>query len=185
VSLMEFIAAMTSALVWPILVGLAVVLFQRELRLWLAERPTKMKVGPVEAEWPRVLSHVERDLEQAGVPPPTELAVAGQLSDHLAEVSESSPMVAITEAVDAVDRRLRQGLSQASIAAPEQLGLTRLARLAREHGLIRPETEEAVAGLAVMRNLAVHGRAVSTQQARDFLALADGVLFALDRDLRQ
>jgi len=56
--------------------------------------------------------------------------------------------------------------------------------MAREHGLISAGTEEAVAGVAVMRSLAAHGTTVSSAQARDFVTLAGAVLYVVDRDLR-
>jgi hypothetical protein len=44
-----------------------------------------------------------------------------------------------------------------------------------------PKTAQAVEGLAVLRNMAAHGRSndVSAARAKDYLALVDAVLFAL------
>ena len=66
------------------------------------------------------------------------------------------------------------------------LGAVRLARLALEHGLITPETENAIVGVTTLRNLAAHGRDedISVERAMDYLALVDGVLFAIRQNSR-
>jgi hypothetical protein len=60
------------------------------------------------------------------------------------------------------------------------MGSRTLARLARERGLISDETLTAIDGLAVLRNLTFHTNAdIGVDRARDYLALADAVLYAL------
>jgi hypothetical protein len=56
-----------------------------------------------------------------------------------------------------------------------------LAPLARNRGLISDETATAVEGLSVLRNLAAHSPAddIGAERARDYLALADAVLYAM------
>lgn len=55
-----------------------------------------------------------------------------------------------------------------------------LARMARQRDLISDETLAAIEGLSVLRDLTVHvGSEISVDRARDFLALADAVLYAL------
>ena len=55
-----------------------------------------------------------------------------------------------------------------------------LARLARQHDLISDETLAAIEGLSVLRNLTAHvGGEIGVDRARDYLALADDVLYAL------
>jgi hypothetical protein len=55
-----------------------------------------------------------------------------------------------------------------------------LASLVRERGLISDETLTAVEGLSVFRNLTAHGGGdIGTDRAREYLALADAVLYAL------
>jgi hypothetical protein len=50
-----------------------------------------------------------------------------------------------------------------------------------QHGLITAETQGAIEGLIVMRNLAAHEgqEDVSPQRAHEFIALAQGVLCAI------
>ena len=50
-------------------------------------------------------------------------------------------------------------------------------------GIITAATEEAVIGITVMRNLAAYGRKdVRAEEAADFFALVDAVLYAIRRD---
>src|SRR5262249_2833315 len=65
----------------PTLVGILLIAFRRELADWMKQRPMRLKVGPVEAEWPRVRSSVELDLEQAGVPPTLASGTGGLLHE--------------------------------------------------------------------------------------------------------
>jgi hypothetical protein len=62
----------------------------------------------------------------------------------------------------------------------------RLAEVAREHGLITAETQDAIEGLSVMRNLAAHGgqEDISPQRAHEFIALAQGVLYAIHANVK-
>jgi hypothetical protein len=47
--------------------------------------------------------------------------------------------------------------------------------------LITAETQDAIEGLSVMRNLAAHGKQddLSPQRAHEFVALSQGVLYAI------
>jgi hypothetical protein len=62
----------------------------------------------------------------------------------------------------------------------------RLARLAAQHGLLSKKSLQAVETITVLRNLVVHGRGreITNEQAEEYLALADAVLFAIRQDRR-
>lgn len=74
-------------------------------------------------------------------------------------------------------------LAAADVSAEQtsRAGAVRLARLARQAGLVTPETVKAIEGLSVMRNLAAHGsaREISSERAMEYLALVDAVLYTL------
>jgi hypothetical protein len=67
------------------------------------------------------------------------------------------------------------------------LGATGLARRAVQHKMITSSTAERWKGIAVLRNLSAHGRAseLTEDRALDYLALVDGVLFAIRRDAKE
>jgi len=60
-----------------------------------------------------------------------------------------------------------------------------LAHLAVERGLISSLTLNAIQGVAVMRNLAVHGprREITSAQVDEHLALVESVLFATRQNI--
>jgi hypothetical protein len=73
VSWMEFVAELMSALAWPITALVALVFLRRPLERWLRERPSRIKAGPVELQWDSLISKVQADLDQPGIPDPTAL----------------------------------------------------------------------------------------------------------------
>jgi hypothetical protein len=181
---LEFIAA----LAWPVTVLIIALVFRRPLTAVLEGQLGRMKAGPFEVEWQRTLSEVETELGRE--PPIAQAASApeGGLSAELGAEAKRAPQIAVLEAHARVEGALRDLLEGSEQAATTfQMGAVALARMAREEGLITEETAQAVEGLSVLRNLAAHGRAgdVSTERAQDYLALADGVLFAIQTNARR
>ena len=182
-SVLEFIAAITKALAWPLAAVVVAVLFREQLRRLLSTGPARrMKAGPIEIEWDRTVAEAQVELDQPGVPPPLAGSMSGPVSVELVEVAERSPTAAVMEAHAVIERELRVRLTAAGVPEAEQrVGAAGLARLGMQHGVITEETQRAIEGLSVLRNLSAHGRAgdVSTERAIDFLALADAVLYAI------
>lgn len=60
-----------------------------------------------------------------------------------------------------------------------------LATALHQRALITVESESAIRGLATLRNLTAHndgsGLGVSVEKAREYVSLAEGVLYALSR----
>jgi hypothetical protein len=103
------------------------------------------------------------------------------VTEELARLAEVSPRSAVLEAFARIEARLIALLDGADVESYRAVGGRALARLARDQGLISDETLTAVEGLAVLRNLAAHSPTdeIGAERARDYLALADAVLFAL------
>ena len=71
-------------------------------------------------------------------------------------------------------------LDSPGVPSHSVLGGRALARMARQRDLISDETLAAIEGLSVLRDLTVHsGGDIGVGRARDYLALADAVLYAL------
>ncbi len=126
----------------------------------------------------RALAEVETDL------PPTAAPVASgssSASDTLHELAERVPQAAVMEGFRRVELALLDVLREAEALPEKPQGVRQLARQALERRLITPKTAQGVEGLAVLRNMAAHGRGedVSAARAKDYLALVDAVLFAL------
>jgi hypothetical protein len=174
VSVLEFIAAV----VWPLTILIIALLFRPVIIEMLSGRVSRMKAGPFEVEMARTLAEVETDL------PPTAAPVAvgsPSATDTLRELAERAPEAAVMEGFRRVELALLDVLRGADAVSEKPRGVRQLAREALERGLITPETAQAIEGLAVLRNMAAHGRSndVSPARAKDYLALVDAVLFAL------
>jgi hypothetical protein len=138
-----------------------------------------VKAGPFEVEWDRLLAETEKEVE-AELPPSADPEKnPASVTDELAPAAEAAPLAAVQEAYSTIERELRRIVGSSDETG--RMGAVGLARLAERKERINAETARAVEGLSVMRNLAVHGgdRQITPERAHAYLALADGVLFAL------
>lgn len=175
----EFISQMTGSLAWPVFSLLIVLLLRKPIAKMLVLRPpSKVKAGPFEVEWDKVLSEAETEVE-----PVTVAELPGSVRAELAAEAIATPAVAVLEAHATVERTLHEMLSTADVPSQEtsRAGAVGLARVAQRRDLISEESLRAVEGVSVLRNLAAHGsaREITTEQANEYLALVDAVLFAL------
>ena len=157
-----------------------------------------MKAGPVEVEFDRLQAEVREELArspelaetQAPGPvgqapvgqPPADQAAAGSLQEELSRLAEISPGTAVVAAYHRIEDRLVQMLDSYSPRSRPfaTVGGRGLAKLAHHHDLISDETLAAIEGLSMLRDLVVLSRGeIGVDRARDYLALADGVLYAL------
>ena len=171
---------MTSALAWPVVVVVAVVVFGADVRKWLKERPTRVKLGPIEAEWSRQLAIAEANLESTpGIAESPSAQGDERIVEMLGVSSDEHPVAAIIAAASAVEEALRVRLARVGAQDFGQLGLAGLGGLARRQGIVNDETANAIQGLTVLRNLAAHGGTPTPEQAREYVTLAAGVVYLL------
>jgi hypothetical protein len=177
----QLIASLASSLAWPVAVVCIAVLFRAQLKTLLTEHLRHIEAGPLKADFDRIGSDVHTVLDQAGIPPSTK---AG--TDDLADLAEREPVVAIPEAFARVELELRNALAAINEQPSDDASAMTLAQKALEQGLISPLTINAIEGIAVMRNLAVHGprREVTVKQAQEYLALVDSVLYAMRQNFK-
>jgi hypothetical protein len=94
------------------------------------------------------------------------------------ELTPSDPRKAVVEAYERVESAV-QDLVGVPGQQPHIAG-SELTRVALDREVINRSTAEAIDGLTVMRNLAVHGgREVGVERAQEFVVLADAVLFVI------
>jgi hypothetical protein len=117
------------------------------------------------------LATVATDDEQIAAP-----QLAGLASSHAAE--------AIERAYEKVEVALRAKLVAATGESPPAgAPLPDLAQKAVSVGILSAKTARAVEGVAVMRSLAdIDSERITTQQALEFIALADATTFAVVGD---
>jgi hypothetical protein len=144
-----------------------------------SDRLHKLSAGPFSLEWKRRATDVEDDL---GLPRSISKGEIGGAAGKLDEIAQHSPTAAIVETFSRIEVSLRTILDEKGVEGVDSLwSVRRLAELAREEGLITTETHDAIEGLTVLRNLAAHGREkdISPQRVHEFIALAQGVMYAI------
>jgi hypothetical protein len=190
VSGFELIARLADAFAWPVLALIMVLVLRHPLAQLLAHRPPfRVKAGPFEVEWERVLAETETEVQALPAESPAAAEPAPSLRDELAAEAQNAPAVAVLEAYSQVERELREIVSDVD-PYPQRLthmSAVGLARLAQREERVTPETTRAVHGLSVLRNLAAHGsaREITPEQASEYLDLVDAVLFALRQPPRK
>jgi hypothetical protein len=184
VNWLAFVASLVHSLAWPAGVVIVVTVLRRPIGAALGRGVRRVRAGPVEVEFDQELAEVREELQRS-----PELAAAdvptlggGSLPEELARLAEVSPRAAVLEAYARIEARLIEMLYPEGLESPRGASGRSLAHLAHRNGLISDETLSAVEGLSVLRNLAAHSPTTDTigvDRARDYLALADAVLYAL------
>jgi len=180
----QFIASLAGSLAWPAAVFGIALLFRKQLMELLSGPLRRLKAGPLELEFERIISTVQAQIEPVspvGTPKPS--ADGSALAD-LEATARTAPLAAVLEAYGCLERQLHDLLQSAGdTGARDGLSAMALARRAAEKGLITPETVNALQGVTVLRNLAAHGRNddVSVDRALDYLALVDAVGYTLNQ----
>lgn len=115
------------------------------------------------------------ELAEAKVPAPV-----GSLSEVLSRLAEVSPGMAVLTSCRQIEDRLTDILDGADALPSDWVRGRKLAKIAWERGLISEEARAAIDGLSVLRDLTAQaGADISADRAREYLALADAVLYAL------
>lgn len=99
-----------------------------------------------------------------------------------------NPLNAILKAYQAIEYWYDDVLGADGVDVREdgnKLGVAQMSVLAVERGLLSESTIGQVDELGLMRDLALQdqGKKATAEQAREYLLLVDGLLFALDADL--
>jgi hypothetical protein len=177
----QLVASLVSSLAWPTAVVCIAFLFRAQLKTLLTEHLRHIEAGPLKADFDRIGSDVHTVLDQAGITPSAQAE-----TDDLAALAQREPAAAIPEAFTRVEHELRQALAEINEQPSDDADAMALARKAMERGLLSPLTINAIEGIAVMRNLAIHGprREITVKQAQEYLALVDSVLYAMRQNIK-
>jgi hypothetical protein len=174
-SALEFIASVA----WPIAVLAIALLFRKPIVAALESATGRLRAGPFEMAWEQTVSTVELEINR----PPAAVKEGAGAKEKLDQLADISPPSAVVEAYGRIEASLRSLLMKHGVKGDEHAwSVRKLADLARQDDLITEETRHAIEGLRVLRNLAAHGKwdDLSAQRAREFVALADGVIFAIN-----
>jgi hypothetical protein len=183
---LAFIASLIGSLVWPALVLVLVVLFRDELRPLLARPIHRAKAGPVEVEWEERVE--EARVELARSPEAAEQPPDGANAYLRTGPVDRAPRGSILAAFAEIEQALRRTLEEAhvDIGPARRQGMSQLVDQAVAARVISEQTAHAIRGLIVLRNLAAHGgEEIDAAKAEEYLALANGVLYALEAARRE
>ncbi|MGQ0803486.1 MAG: hypothetical protein ACT4PI_06450 [Actinomycetota bacterium] len=186
---LEFITSLVRALAWPAAVVVAVLVLRRSLAGMLEVPLKRLRVSPtgVEAEWGQSRDRVVTSLVPS-VPGQAETRTFEMRSDNdfaremLRLATERSPISAVAACEQEIGRQLAMLLDRAGETGASSHSVRELAHAAYERGLITPATQNAVEGLAVMRDLALledGGRRLDLGKATEFIGLTVAVLYAI------
>jgi hypothetical protein len=181
VNWLAFIASLVHALAWPAGLVAVVTILRKPIGSALNRGLRRLRAGPVEIEFEQELAEVRQELraspELADVPTPKPDA---SLTEELAPLAGLSPRAAVMEAFTRVEFQLRELLQDVADVS-YRASARNMALLARSQKLISEETFRAFEGLSTLRNLAAHvpDEQISAARARDYIAIADAVLYAL------
>ena len=183
-SVLDFIASLISSMAWPLFALGIAFLFRHQIRKLLAVAgPLRRLKGPggLEAFDDTVAVETKQSateaLELVGVSGQTSLTLLEDL-DAVAQVSARG---AVVDAATRVESRLLAMLQEKEVEIGPNRSLGTIASVAYKKGIMGEATFQAVLGLRVMRNLAVHGGEEDLDAARamEFLSLAEAVLYSL------
>lgn len=162
------------------------------------ERIIHLRVSQ-ETEYDQLRGYVQKALSPTGPPSERSSTKSGKASTpinilpsedvhadvaDLVELAHEAPSATILEAHERIDQELRRILALASEQPQDSVSTRDLARLAVGHELVSQKTLNAVEGITVMRNLSAHTpKTASPKDAEEYLALAEGVLYAMRQDV--
>jgi hypothetical protein len=181
---LTFIASITKSLAWPLVVAWIVFLLRRPLRQ-VVRSLIRFRYKDLEIDFGRDLEALEREVETARLPIPTEARERSALpapADQLEAIAEVSPRAAVREAWLLVEHEVLRAAERLGIDTAQPLPRLTLALAARDavgavvHGMI--------VELRRLRNAAVHTAelALSPKEALEYVHLARRVAAAL-RDI--
>ncbi len=181
--LLGFVASLVQSLAWPASVAAVVIVLRKPIGAALGRGVRRVKAGPVEVEFDQLQAEVREELARSPELAETQVpAPVPSLREELSGLAEVAPTAAVMDAYGRIEARLAEIFdSSGEPPPPPRMRSGRgLARIARERDLISEETLGAIEGLSVLRNLVAHsGGDIGVDRARDYLALADAVLYAL------
>jgi hypothetical protein len=180
---LTFIAELTKALAWPVVVLLVALLARKPIGVLLEGlRLQKLKGAGWEFEFGKLEAKVQEQVAEL----PTAASAAPAFAANSASTLNADALAVIIGGWVELERRVLE-------AARERFGdkagkhfSTALRQLVDDH-VVSAATVEALLGLQAMRNLAVHAPDEGSLAGRvpHFMSLAQAMRFALDHELKR
>lgn len=172
---LQFIAALVSALAWPLTVIVIILLLRSHIPSLLTSL-RKVKLSGFELELERTRAEVEAALDDAGTsaPPPT-------ADEGVSAAAAADPIGTVIRQFTRVEAELRKQLTKAGVANLDGKSAVQLAALGAREGVFTPAAADTVRGVSVLRNLAAHGNAseLTPDKVAEYEALIDATVLVL------
>lgn len=184
-------AQILGTIAWPTAAVIILLAFRKPLQE-LLQHVAGLSFGGAKVTFdrtsPGVTESVVEALEDAASESPQ--ATPMPLREYYAERAETNPLNAILEAYIAIERWYDAALTKHNADnydGLKKLGVSQMSRIAVSKGLVPASTLPAVDGLTALRNLVVHapGKKLGPEEAREYLVLADGLLYSLRAGLEK
>jgi hypothetical protein len=176
-SRLEFIAALVSALAWPVALIVVVLLIRPHIPAFLRSL-RRVKVGPFEIELER--AKVAAEIAASSLPAGPQ-SKSAQPEVQLPRLDKTDLVGTVVLAFREVEDDLRRRLTAAGIKDIDGRTASQLVSIGVAQGLFTEATAEAVRGVAILRNLAAHGQDddLTPDKVADYLNLVEAVLYTL------
>jgi hypothetical protein len=181
---------MVGSLAWPVVIIVVAILFRSKIEALLARPARRWKFGPVEAEWEETVAETRVELAKSPEAAESGAASAARsalLWGKLRTMADVAPTEAVLAAFAEIERTVRAYAAEADVKAADGGPLRFVLRQMQEAGALSSETVNSISGLVVLRNLAAGspGHRIEPERAVEFLALAEGVLYAIESHRRR
>lgn len=176
-TLLEFIADIVASLAWPVAIVVAMLLLRRYIPDTLRAL-RRVKISGFELELEKTRAEVQEALfEQGG----RGAEPVQGVEDLTLKASKQDPVASILGSYAALESELRKRLALAGVPDIEGKTAVQLVTIGVRKGVFGEASADAVRGIAVMRNLAAHGRAdrVTVQEAVEYASLVEATIYAL------
>jgi hypothetical protein len=182
--ILTFISKIVSALSWPFVVILIVIILRNPLQKLihdLGRRLHSVKFPGGEAEFSEELAEVKQAADEAQLPQEPPLLQLESDAQRWARLTEISPRSAIIEAWRQVEIAMRESARRVGIPDEQTRSAMALTRALGKHEAINPDIIAIISELRSIRNTAAHGIDVNISQSdvAQYLSLANRVVAQL------
>jgi hypothetical protein len=181
-----FTVEMTKALAslaWPILVGLGLFRFHRQLSDMLSGvKLRRIGQGKFKAEFETIAGEVRGELPKVELSSPS---TTSRLIPKKAQLLiSSSPVDAIFSAAEQLEGIINAASARAKI---KKKSWSETLEALFQKGFISGDVRDSLLGLQKLRNLAAHGpvERVTPKEAREFIALVEIAMWSLEENLKK
>jgi len=184
---LEFVAAMTKSLAWPLVVALVFVLFRREIKERIRDI-LKLSLPGVAAEFDKKADEVKSSLVVAQIDHNSyiDTSYVSDLFDIKVtrdqEIKSFENVGRIVAAWSQIENVVKVRLEHAGVEISKLGTSMQFLVAAKAHNFITPDQFNSLRGLLTMRNLAAHGRAddITENRVTEYLILANAILTVLE-----